>query len=504
MHEIKLVLSKYKLFEYEKDLATREINTLLNPTSTVPIIDGFFVQTKIENPKVLISNAKKLTYFESFIFNKKIYSTNQNNFQNSCIKSKSKRQATRYGGHGLHDYKGKFNPQIVSVLINIFKLKKGDKILDPFCGSGTTLLESSYSGIDASGFDINPLATLITNTKLNLQNFRLIEVEKFLSNLQKNFNQYDLSASSFSNPERSTYLKNWFKECFFNDFEVLRSIIISEVSDPNIKNFLLCCASNILREYSLQEPLDLRIRRRKSEYPSEKIIDKFISECIAVTKNIERLKILNKNKSNCRALNLDIRKYNSLITHSNFSAVITSPPYATALPYIDTQRLSLVWLDLIKPKQIKTLDSELIGSREITKREQISFIEKLKEENLDLPEELKHLCKKMFMSLDENDGFRRKAVPSLMYRYYCDMSLMFKNVYKLVKPHSPFALLVGKNETTLGGKKYNLDTPQYLTLIAQNNGWFLEEKINLQTYQRYGLHSKNSVREESLIILRKV
>ena len=107
------------------------------------------------------------------------------------------------------------------------------------------------------------------------------------------------------------------------------------------------------------------------------------------------------------------------------------------------------------------------------------------------------------MSLNENDGFRRKAVPSLMYRYYCDMSLMFKNVYKLVKPKSPFALLVGKNDTTLGGEKYNLDTPQYLALIAQNNGWFLEEKINLQTYQRYGLHSKNSVREESLIILRK-
>ncbi len=68
-------------------------------------------------------------------------------------------------------------------------------------------------------------------------------------------------------------------------------------------------------------------------------------------------------RNNSKAFNIDIRDAESLIDFVDFDAAITSPPYATALPYIDTQRLSLIWLGFASPKEVKVLENNLIGSR---------------------------------------------------------------------------------------------------------------------------------------------
>lgn len=48
------------------------------------------------------------------------------------------RRVLRYGPHGAHEYRGKFFPQLVRALLNIAAVKRGDVVLDPMCGSGTT------------------------------------------------------------------------------------------------------------------------------------------------------------------------------------------------------------------------------------------------------------------------------------------------------------------------------------------------------------------------------
>ena len=63
--------------------------------------------------------------------------------------------------HGLHPYPAKMVPQIARVLIDKFS-NKGETVLDPFCGSGTVLVESLISGRDGIGVEINPLAILIS------------------------------------------------------------------------------------------------------------------------------------------------------------------------------------------------------------------------------------------------------------------------------------------------------------------------------------------------------
>jgi len=69
------------------------------------------------------------------------------------------------GLHAIHPYPAKFIPQIPRQLIQLFGLEERGVLLDPFCGSGTTLVEAINAGRDAYGVDLNPLACLISRVK---------------------------------------------------------------------------------------------------------------------------------------------------------------------------------------------------------------------------------------------------------------------------------------------------------------------------------------------------
>ena len=74
----------------------------------------------------------------------------------------------RYGVHDIHEYRGKFFPQLVRACINISGIKKGAIVLDPFCGSGTSVCEAKISGMRGIGIDLNPLSVLIARVKANI------------------------------------------------------------------------------------------------------------------------------------------------------------------------------------------------------------------------------------------------------------------------------------------------------------------------------------------------
>lgn len=87
--------------------------------------------------------------------------------------------------HRLHPYKGKFIPQLVEYFLDdhVDDFKKqvyfqpGDIVLDPFCGSGTTLVQANELGMHAIGIDVSAFNTLISNIKVSRHNLPLIEKE---------------------------------------------------------------------------------------------------------------------------------------------------------------------------------------------------------------------------------------------------------------------------------------------------------------------------------------
>jgi site-specific DNA-methyltransferase (cytosine-N4-specific) len=415
------------------------------------------------------------------------------------------RQSTRYSAHGLHEYKGKFNPQIVRAILNILDIPIDGRVIDPFCGSGTALLECTHLGLQAVGTDINPLAVFIANAKLDAIQQPVTELRRELEATLRR-QKMARHPRETEDSERRDYLLLWFNADIFDAIERLRLAI--KQGNALCSGVLLAIASNLLRDYSLQDPNDLRIRRRKTPVPEKPFVEAFAEAALHfLAKLADAQSIIQKPSSGSRAILLDNRQLQATrpeIGTAKFDCALTSPPYATALPYIDTQRLSLVWLGFTSPPGIYPLESQLIGSREVRRGSKQALLTSLIANGAGLPEKQADYCRTLQAALSQADGFRRQAVPLLLYRYFTSMAQVFCALRPLMKDSAPFALIVGRNHTVLSGRRFDINTPQHLVDIAAPCGWAHVETIPLQTYQRYGYHMGNAVNNEDLVIVRAV
>jgi len=496
---IELIRHPYKYFPYELALARREAETLLpevvfSETSTGLTVSGNFD----------MEMARRLVYFAGVSEGKRYEPTMQSQLERVNGNGPN-RQSTRYSAHGLHEYKGKFNPQIVRAILNILDVPVGSRVLDPFCGSGTSLLECVHIGMDAIGTDINPLAVFIANAKLAAIRISAATLHAELTKIVKLVRQKIKASKKGCDRTREEYLLAWFTPEIYTEIEGLRLAI--EETGPPLSAPLLAVASNLLREYSLQDPNDLRIRRRKSPLPEKPFITAYKEAAVLFIDKLEDAQqILNAcNKTTSQAILTDSRimTAKALGSSKKFDCALTSPPYATALPYIDTQRLSLVWLGLIPPSEILPLEARLVGSREVRGQESKRVMrDQLLTNAAGLPKAQADYCRSLQEALGENDGFRRQAVPLLLYRYFVDMAQVFSALRPLMRKGAPFALIVGGNHTVLSGKRFDINTPQHLAEIASACGWTHVETVPLQTYQRYGYHMSNAVTAENMIIVR--
>ena len=190
--------------------------------------------------------------------------------------------------------------------------------------------------------------------------------------------------------------------------------------------------------------------------------------------------------------------------------IITSPPYATALPYIDTDRLSLAFLNLLNKRQKPAVERALIGSREI----QTSLKNRLEQEFFDnynccpLPREIKETIKHIYdLNHNAQVGFRRKNMPSLLYRYFMDMRTAVLQMHRLLKENGVCMIIIGDNVTTAWGCKMS-DTDPYCTILEAycRRYWFPDgggntdhsfkrERCPLppRDYQKYGFNIQTRI-----------
>ena len=493
---MRLTWHEYKYYPYERMLAIREAASLFGDSVIREAPDGIDLLGKTD-----FSLSTRLTYFAGAADEHHAVQTIQSRLE-GAVRRRKARQSTRYSVHGLHEYKGKFNPQVVRAILNILGVAPGQRVLDPFCGSGTTLVECSHFGAIGHGVDINPFAVFLANAKLLALSTPAEKLRSTLNNLCTALKRPNCARTPAEDDTRSRYLKSWFDPKILQSIEIVRNLIEGR-AESQVPIFL-AITSNLLRDYSLQDPKDLRIRRRRSPLPTVPIADAFISATRQFIDNLEAAQsVLDHQPTASRANLLDTTALTFDSTAAPFDAVITSPPYAMALPYIDTQRLSLVWLKLIHPDQISVLESELVGSRESRGKARKSMDSELRHNQGNLPNAQAEFCNQLKCAVGPNDGFRRQAVPRLLYRYFVSMQQSFRAIGRAVRSGAPFALIVGHNHTTLDGTRYDIETPAHLANIASNEGWNVRELMPLQTYQRYGYHMNNAIGAETLIILEK-
>ena len=517
-------------------LAERELATLFK-ASPLQHPSGFTVKTDEQGWQAL---ASRVTYFREAIAENgervipqqallegSTHSSAQAYLTGLDVAPSLSRQSTRYSAHGIHEYRGKFNPQVVRAIGNLLDLPSRAWILDPFCGSGTTLLEAAHNGWNAIGLDINPLGVAIAKAKLAALRVLPDDLYMFSTKLVQHLNHLIayLSLDLPFNAQQEIkvggaewqvllpnldYLRTWFtKSVLVQLAAILRAI--AETPDPAIQAIFRIILSNTVREVSLQDPSDLRIRRRKSPQANMPAIPLFTDNLVSWTKTLLKARQCFQPAPGTvqEAILGDVRQainvIDSIYPSQKFDAVITSPPYLTALPYIDTQRLSLALLGLIDSADIRITEQQLIGNREITNRERQTWEQALRDNQNNLPRICWQFCCELATAVNhENDGFRRQNMPALAYQYFSDMARMFEQVRHLLRPSAHFVLVVGSNRTTLGGRQFVIDTPHWLGILAEKHGLKQIEAMKVDTYQRYDVHQVNSIRTETVLVLKAI
>lgn len=526
MNEYQIYFAKYNLRDYEKDIAINEIK------SVFPSIKD----NNIKNDKIIFNskkkieeeNLKKLSFFSEYSFKnsnliEKKIATNQCILENlkslpdevldSNLIFKIRPNTTReirYLTHSFHEYKGRFYPQLAKSFMNFAALRPGELVLDPFCGSGTTLVESLLFGANAIGVDINPIAYLLTKAKI--RSF-YISIDELLK-IKFLFNQIQLKTAFYYKIENYSdiidieYLQKWFP------YENLKQILFlleqfSNQKNEDIQLLLKITLSNILRDFSFQDPSQLRIRRRKTPPPIN-LIQKFIDDLNSNIKTLIKFKKLNLLNLNSEIKNYlgDVRSLlNSTgLNYNSIDLAITSPPYATALPYIDTDRLSLYIFGYTQRNNFRNLESSLIGNREITKKKRELLDAELENNftNSILPNEIIKLLERIYyLNKNSNVGFRRKNTAALLFKYFIDMDQSMKQMHSVLKTNKYYFMVIGNNKTTAGDEDINIPTVDFIGQIAECNGFNLCRKIDMTIQKSYMIHSKNAINSESILILRK-
>lgn len=515
---------------FERNLAIQELSIV---AGNKPIANGkganFTVKTTTQVKKLI----ERLAYWESVTSNSTSQVTIQsqreatinvvrNGIDLETLKATlpfadeiplPNRRCLRYGTHGIHEYRGKFFPQLVRSLINISGTQKGGIVVDPMSGSGTTIVEANLIGCKGLGLDMNPLSVFIGNTKCELLNANpsllrsaYLKVREIVLKPESR-NVTELKYFSTLPEKDQEYLRNWFSKEVLQGLDDIIEAILSVKYKP-AKNLMLVSLSNIIRSVSWQKNDDLRVRK---EIRLDVEIDpkkEFLEELARSIRAVLAFLYQNGNAKNIEynVANGDARKCNeSWIKYkAKVDVVITSPPYATALPYLDTDRLSLIYLGLLPRPEHRKHDYFMIGNREINESLRKNYLSRLENNHHELPESIHALIKNIEKKNKGTDiGFRRRNLPALLAKYFFDMREVLTSVYEILKPGGIAYFVVGNNHTIAGGDRIDIWTADLLADIALMLKFKIKESIPMEMLVSRDIFKKNASESEKILVFQK-
>ncbi len=240
--------------------------------------------------------------------------------------------STGYATHGLFPYRGKFHPQLIKGLINILNIQKGETILDPMAGSGTTNVEAALMGIDSKAIDVSPFCQFMIKTK-----YESLTIDHKL--LEK------------------TKIENKKLFDFFKQGDVLKRI--TKIGDDNkIKIYNLAFLAFL-------DALGYSKRVVKSNH--EQLFDKVLPRYIETVKSFLSNKYFDQNKIGNLNILSDSDALNIKLETNSVDCVITSPPYSFAIDYVENDKYQLEFLGY----DTAELKNRLIGLKGKTKNQKL-------------------------------------------------------------------------------------------------------------------------------------
>jgi tRNA G10 N-methylase Trm11 len=350
--------------------------------------------------------------------------------------------------HGYHLYPAMMIPQIARKLIETYKESEIELLFDPYCGSGTSLVEAKLQGINSVGTDLNPLARLISKVKNSFYDTtKLREAKNYLLNkLYYDYNnQIELENENFNN------IEYWFSKDVLKKLGYIKQLIYTEL-DKSIFDFFLVPFSETVREASYTRNGEFKLFRIAPHKIENFRIDPFELFIRKVERNFKGyLEFENKANSKVFSKVCDFDTCegipNKILQDKSVDLVVTSPPYGdsfTTVAYGSFSKLSNQWLGVENASKI---DKILMGGQ--------------KKEINGIASEVAQL---ELIRIQAQDEKRFEEVNLFLHDY----KLSIENVSKVVKKGGVVCYVVGNR--TVKGIQIPLD---YITVeFFENNGFY--------------------------------
>lgn len=337
---------------------------------------------------------------------------------------------TAYITHSYYTYPAKFIPQLASKLIHLYS-EPFETIIDPFMGSGTTMVESLVNARLCVGVDINEIAYLVSKVKITPLNIELLyetynqlaEILTFNHQSLFNFTEELLQQAKQIVPknERIDY---WFKPREKNELSIILYSIL-QIDDKDIQDFFLVAFAQILKTASiwLQKSIKPTRDKNKKEVNCYNLFLNQAKKMIAKHKQYNAMldeKILKNPKE---FINISCGDSRTLpIEDARAKLIITSPPYVTSYEYADLHQLPSLWFGFLK--SLSEFRKKFIGSNA---REKTCIDIKSK------------LAEDIIKQLDKK---KAKEVGN----YYGDMFESFIEMYRVLQPKGKACVVIGNTK----------------------------------------------------------
>ena len=246
--------------------------------------------------------------------------------------------------HRLHPYLGKFIPQLVEVLLERY-VPPGGRVLDPFAGSGTTLVQALESDRDATGVDVAAFNALLMRVKTTRYNLVALgrDVDEAISRLEA----VDARSAAGASP----YLRRWYAPRALAELLAFRSMV-GEYEHRDVLRVVLARAARSARRtthFDLDFPRDPQrgpywCHKHKRECTPVDRAGHFLRRYALDT--VSRIQAFSRARAAGRSATILHGDARELELGGPYDGIITSPPYPGLIDYHEQHRYAYELLGL--------------------------------------------------------------------------------------------------------------------------------------------------------------
>lgn len=396
-------------------------------------------------------------------------------------------------------YREGYAGDLVKEILRRYPIAKSHFVLDPMCGSGSTIVACNELGFGSIGLDVNPYAVLATEMK------SLSITKEFVSSIRSILKLIELEIDSSKNSiqlnDFEMDLSKYFDQSNLNQLVSVKRNISKESKNEKENNFLMFALLAIIEDCSNRKKDGNGLATRQTKISDCYTL--FFSQVDRMLTDYQETPYPHPPKSNTAllsALDLDSADFGEVLNKDKIGSIIFSPPYANSFDYFESYKMELIFGEWSRANEIHEKRKSLIRNYRLGYGREL-------QSNIEIVEDI---CAELWKRIPEKeaktgkkDG-RTRLVPNMLRAYFEDMSKVISNGMDLLEEGGHMHIVI--DQSAYVGAPIPTDT--IFAHIADQQGYKVIEILKCRRANTSGQQLKQfpylkDLLRETIVTIRK-